>query len=56
MKKVIKASTQRRWVPFVFAAALLCSAWLPLSAFAAGEVVETQNVNHIRSQGTRMSA
>ena len=56
MKKVIKASTQRRWVPFVFAAALLCSAWLPLSAFAAGEVVETQNVNHVRSQGTRMSA
>lgn len=56
MKKVIKASTQRRWVPFVFAAALLCSAWLPLSAFAAGEVVEIQNVNHIRSQGTRMSA
>lgn len=56
MKKVIKASTQRRWVPFVFAAALLCSAWLPLSAFAAGEVVETQNVNHIRSQGTRMLA
>lgn len=56
MKKVIKASTQRRWVPFVFAAALLCSAWLPLSAFAAGEVVKTQNVNHIRSQGTRMSA
>lgn len=56
MKKVIKASTQRRWVPFVFAAALLCSAWLPLSAFAAGEVVETQNVNHIRSQGARMSA
>lgn len=56
MKKVIKASTQRRWVPFAFAAALLCSAWLPLSAFAAGEVVETQNVNHIRSQGTRMLA
>ena len=56
MKKVIKASTQRRWVPFVFAAALLCSAWLPLSAFAAGEVVETQNVNHVRSQGTLMSA
>lgn len=56
MKKVIKASTQRRWVPFAFAAALLCSAWLPLSAFAAGEVVETQNVNHVRSQGTRMSA
>lgn len=56
MKKVIKASTQRRWVPFAFAAALLCSALLPLSAFATGEVVETQNVNHIRSQGTRMSA
>lgn len=56
MKKVIKASTQRRWVPFAFAAALLCSAWLPLSAFAAGEVVETQNVNHVRSQGTHMSA
>ena len=56
MKKVIKASTQRRWVPFAFAVALLCSAWLPLSAFAAGGVVETQNVNHIRSQGTRMSA
>lgn len=56
MKKVIKASTQRRWVPFAFAAALLCSAWLPLSAFAAGEVVETQNINHVRSQGTRMSA
>lgn len=56
MKKVIKASTERRWVPFVFATALLCSAWLPLSAFAAGEVVETQNVNHVRSQGTRMSA
>lgn len=56
MKKVIKASTQRRWVPFAFAAALLCSAWLPLSAFATGEVVETQNINHVRSQGTRMSA
>ena len=56
MKKVIKASTQRRWVPFAFAVALLCSAWLPLSAFATGEVVETQNVNHVRSQGTRMSA
>ena len=56
MKKVIKASTQRRWVPFVFAVALLCSAWLPLSAFATGEVVETQNVNHVRSQGTHMSA
>lgn len=56
MKKVIKASTQRRWVPFAFAVALLCSAWLPLSAFAADEVVETQNVNHVRSQGTRMSA
>ena len=56
MKKVIKASTRRRWVPFAFAAALLCSAWLPLSAFATGEVVETQNVNHVRSQGTRMSA
>lgn len=56
MKKVIKASTQRRWVPFAFAAALLCSAWLPLSAFATGEVVETQNVNHVRSQGTHMSA
>lgn len=56
MKKVIKASTQRRWVPFAFAAALLCSALLPLSAFATGEVVETQNVNHVRSQGTHMSA
>ena len=56
MKKVIKASTQRRWVPFAFAVALLCSAWLPLSAFAAGEVVETQNVNHVRGQGTHMSA
>lgn len=56
MKKVIKASTQRRWVPFAFAVALLCSAWLPLSAFATGEVVETQNVNHVRSQGTHMSA
>lgn len=56
MKKVIKASMQRRWVPFAFAAALLCLAWLPLSAFATGEVVETQNVNHVRSQGTHMSA
>ncbi|MFR3450756.1 MAG: hypothetical protein ACLTSX_03005 [Collinsella sp.] len=34
--------------------AVLCSAWLPLSAFAAGEVVETQNVDITsRSQGTR---
>ena len=56
MKKVIKASTQRRWVPFVFAAALLCSAWLPLSAFATGEVVETPNVNHVRAAGTQMTA
>lgn len=56
MKKVIKASTQRRWVPFVFAAALLCSAWLPLSAFAAGEVVSTPNVNHVRAAGTQMTA
>lgn len=56
MKKVIKASTQRRWVPFVFAAALLCSAWLPLSAFATGEVVSTPNVNHVRVAGTQMTA
>lgn len=56
MKKVIKASTQRRWVPFVFAAALLCSAWLPLSAFATGEVVSTPNVNHVRAAGTQMTA
>lgn len=56
MKKVIKASTQRRWVPFAFAAALLCSAWLPLSAFAAGEVVSTPNVNHVRAAGTQMTA
>ena len=56
MKKVIKASTQRRWVPFAFAAALLCSAWLPLSAFAAGEVVSTPNVNHVRATGTQMTA
>lgn len=56
MKKVIKASTQRRWVPFAFAVALLCSAWLPLSAFAAGEVVSTPNVNHVRAAGTQMTA
>lgn len=56
MKKVIKASTQRRWVPFAFAAALLCSAWLPLSAFATGEVVSTPNVNHVRAAGTQMTA
>lgn len=56
MKKVIKASTQRRWVPFAFAVALLCSAWLPLSAFATGEVVSTPNVNHVRAAGTQMTA
>lgn len=56
MKKVIKASTRRRWVPFAFAAALLCSAWLPLSAFATGEVVSTPNVNHVRAAGTQMTA
>lgn len=43
-------------MPFVFAAALLCSAWLPLSAFATGEVVSTPNVNHVRVAGTQMTA
>ncbi len=56
MRKVIKAPTRRKWVPFACAAALLCSAWLPFSAFAAGEVVQTENVNHVCSEGTVMTA
>ena len=38
---------KRRWMPLALAGALLCSAWLPANALAAGDVAQARDVNHL---------
>lgn len=55
-RRISRALSERRWLSPAFAVALLCLIWLPISAFANVDVVQTENVNHVRSVGTTVTA